>query len=100
MKTFIFEGKEITNEGELYKVVEKELTSCLDWKIGRNLDAFNDVLCGGFGVHDYREPIKIIWKNYEYSKQHLGLELTLRILEIMLGNPEEYHHNVKVELYD
>ena len=35
-----------------YDEVEQVFTCGLDWKIGRNLDAFNDILRGGFGRHE------------------------------------------------
>lgn len=44
----------------------REVFTCgLDWKIGRNLDAFNDILRGGFGRHEYGQPIRIQWLAYE-----------------------------------
>ena len=46
--------------------------------MGRNLDAFNDVLRGGFGVHDYEEPIRLIWENSDNSRQKLGWDETIK----------------------
>lgn len=40
--------------------MDKVLTKGLTWRIGHNFDAFNDLLRGGFGVHEYGEPIVII----------------------------------------
>jgi len=51
---------------------KESLTKDLDWKIGRNLAAFNDVLYGGFGAFEYEEPIEIIWKHSNKSKSDLG----------------------------
>ncbi|MCP1224211.1 barstar family protein [Sebaldella sp. S0638] len=47
------------------------LTKNLTWKTGRNLNAFNDILRGGFGVFDDEEII-LIWKNSESSEEKLG----------------------------
>jgi len=49
--------------------------------MGRNLNAYNDVLTGGFGVHDYEEHIKIRWTNSDKSKKDLG-KLFDSIIEI------------------
>jgi hypothetical protein len=38
---------------EFYDEVENKLTNGLNWRIGRNLDEFDDVLKGGFGIHEY-----------------------------------------------
>ena len=47
-----------------------------NWKIGQSLDAFNDLLYGGFGAIKSREPIELIWSNSEESRQALGYEVT------------------------
>ena len=71
-KEIILEGNNFSNEKELYDEVESKFTKGLEWKIGRNLNAFNDVLRGGFGIYEYEEPVKVIWKNFEKSKKELG----------------------------
>ncbi len=70
-KKIIIEGKNINNILEFYDGIEKVLTKNLTWKIGRNLNAFNDILCGGFGVLEDEEII-LIWKNSENSKEKPG----------------------------
>jgi RNAse (barnase) inhibitor barstar len=50
-------------------------TRGLTWKTGHNLNAFNDLLRGGFGVYDYEEPFNLVWINFERSKQLMGEEL-------------------------
>jgi RNAse (barnase) inhibitor barstar len=78
------DGNNFSNLDGFYDEVEKQLTSGLDWKIGRNLDAFNDVLRGGFGKFEYEEPIKLIWKNSEKSKKELGYEQMISRLQELL----------------
>ena len=46
---------------------------------GRNLDAFNDVLRGGFGTPPGGFTLR--WKNSELSRQRLGYSETVRQLE-------------------
>ena len=46
---YVINGSRITSEKSFYNEIEKVLTNGLNWKIGRNLDAFDDVLRGGFG---------------------------------------------------
>ena len=59
------------------------LTKDLDWKTGHNLNAFNDLLRGGFGVYEYEEPVKLVWTNFSKSRKVLGQELTDIIVEII-----------------
>jgi RNAse (barnase) inhibitor barstar len=46
---------------------------------GRNLDAFNDVLRGGFGTPD--EGFVLRWLNSDRSRSVLGYPATIRYLE-------------------
>ena len=62
---------------------ERVFTFSLDWKTGRNLNAFNDILRGGFGRHEYGQPIHIQWLSYEKSVRDLGKEIMDTIVEII-----------------
>jgi len=86
----IIDGKNFDDMEGFYCEIEKLLTKDLGWKIGRNLDAFNDVLRGGFGVHEYGEPIKIIWKNFKKSKKDFGYEAIIRQYEYILAHPHPF----------
>lgn len=50
---------------------------------GRNLDAFNDVLRGGFGTPD--EGFVLRWLSSERSRTALGYPATIRYLEGKIG---------------
>lgn len=97
MKTFILDGNNFSDMEGFYREIDKLLTKNLQWKTGHNLDAFNDLLRGGFGVHEYNEPITIRWVNYAKSKKDLGDKMALILLEIML-DCNNSNHDVKVEL--
>jgi RNAse (barnase) inhibitor barstar len=49
---------------------------------GKNLDAFNDVLRGGFGTPEGGFVIE--WQNHERSKECLGFDETIRQLQLRL----------------
>ena len=89
--------EDISDMEGFYNEIDKLLTKNLQWKTGHNLNAFNDLLRGGFGVHEYEEPIIIRWVNFEKSKKTLGDEMVLILLEIML-DCDNSGHDVKVEL--
>jgi RNAse (barnase) inhibitor barstar len=80
----VIDGANFSALNDFYDEVERQLTKGLDWRIGRNLDAFNDVLRGGFGRHEYGEPILLRWKNSEKSGNDLGGPETILYLERML----------------
>ena len=80
----IIDGNRFNNLTGFYDEVERVLTKDLNWKIGRNLDAFNDVLRGGFGVHEYGESLEITWINFKKSKRDFGYPATVKHYEQML----------------
>jgi len=96
-KEIILNGNSFSSLKEFYDEVERKFTQGLDWKIGRNLDAFNDVLRGGFGVHEYQEEIVIRWKFSEKSKSDLGKSQTTRYLKEKL---ERCHPSNRAHVQD
>ena len=83
-KTIVIEGKKISSLSSFYDEIENKFTRNLGCSIGRNLDAFNDVLRGGFGVHEYEEPIKLIWLDSKENKINLGWDETIKYLSSKL----------------
>lgn len=98
MKEFILDGNKFDDLEGFYNEINKLLTKNIEFKAAHNLDAFNDLLRGGFGVHEYAEPIIIKWINYKKSKIDLGGELILTILEIIL-DCDNSGHSCKLELF-
>lgn len=71
MKEFILDGKKFNTPNAFYKYAESLFTFGLDWETGRNLDAFDDLLRGGFGQHEYEEIIRVTWINFSKSRERL-----------------------------
>ncbi len=80
-QTIIINGNNFSDLNTFYDEIDRVLTKDLDWHTGHNLNAFNDLLHGGFGVYEYDEPITLIWENISKSKSDLGLEMTKRWYE-------------------
>lgn len=83
-REFVINGGKFNDIGGFYLEVDILFTKGLDWRTGHNLDAFNDILRGGFGVHEYGEPIKIIWMNFAKSRKDFGYKATVKHYEQML----------------
>lgn len=77
------EGKNIKDLESFFVEIDRVLTKNLDWETGHNLNAFNDLLYGGFGVHDGEEPIVLIWKDFNHSKGFLSENLLSSILYLI-----------------
>ena len=88
---FTIDGRRFSNMAGFYDEVERVFTFGLDRKIGRNLNAFNDILRGGFGRHEYGQPIHIQWLAYEKSVRNLGKENMDTIVEIILDTDHSGH---------
>ena len=80
-QTIIINGEKFSDLESFYDEIDRVLTKDLGWDTGHNLDAFNDLLRGGFGVYEYEEPIKLIWRNVSKSKTDLGIEATRKWYE-------------------
>ena len=68
-----------TLEG-FYDEVSRVMIPGATW--GHSLDAFNDILRGGFGTPD--EGFTLRWTNHELSRTRLGYSETARQLELSL----------------
>lgn len=83
-KVFIIDGNNFNDLEGFYCEIDKLLTKDLTWITGHNLDAFNDLLRGGFGMHEYGEPILLRWINFNKSKLDFGYEETIKYYENIL----------------
>ncbi len=96
-KWVLFDGRKIHCIDDLYDQAEQQLTDCSDdFKFGRNLDAFNDLLWGGFGVHEYGDPLHIVWIFADESRRALGNELYQTIISIIQDHETGNKH---LEIY-
>jgi len=75
-KRFIIDGSHFDSLDSFYDEIERVL--CSDFHMGRNLNAFNDVLRGGFGKYEYEEPIDLTWRHSEKSRHDLGYKETVK----------------------
>ena len=75
-KTIIIDGDNFIDLETFFDEIDRVLTKGLTWKTGHNMNAYNDLLRGGFGVYDYEEQVKIVWANFSRSKRLLGKALS------------------------
>ena len=92
-QTLKIDGGNFSDLEGFYNEIDRVLTKDLDWQTGHNLDAFNDLLRGGFGVYEYEEPVKIIWTNFSHSKERLGNKLIDGLVDII-----KEHDHIEFEI--
>lgn len=85
MKTFVINGNNFSDLNGFYDEVQKTLTDNFNG-FGRDFDAFNDILRGGFGRFEIGEPIEIVWKSSKKSKKDLDYPETIQYLTERLNH--------------
>lgn len=80
-KIIVIDGKEFSDLEGFFCLADRLLRAEKDSVSGHNMDAFNDLLGGGFGVHEPGEPIIIKWINFGVSREALGYEATAAYYE-------------------
>jgi RNAse (barnase) inhibitor barstar len=76
----VIEGDNFSTLEEFYDEVERVLIPGAAW--GRNLDAFNDILRGGFGTPEGGFVLR--WRHSSRSSERLGYVETVRQLQSRL----------------
>ncbi|GGD91797.1 hypothetical protein GCM10011515_09330 [Tsuneonella deserti] len=76
-REYILDGTNVTSLESFFDEVSRALIPGASW--GKNLDAFNDILRGGFGTPE--EGFRLRWKHSEFSREKLGYPETVRQLE-------------------
>ena len=79
-QVFTIDGRRFSNMKGFYQELEAVFTDGLGWHIG-----------GGFGHHEYGEPIHIRWISYDKSIRNLGKETMDEIEEIILDTDNSGH---------
>ena len=72
-REIVIDGADFSDLAGFYSEVSRLLGSP-DGKPIRGLDAFNDLLRGGFGDIPAGEKLRIVWKNADKSRADLGYE--------------------------
>ncbi len=83
-KRITIDGTHFSTLEEFYDEIDRLLTKNLTWKTGHNMDAFHDLLRGGFGVHEYGEGMDFYWLHAKKSRCDFGYGATALYWENIL----------------
>jgi RNAse (barnase) inhibitor barstar len=81
MKTYVIDGTAFSTLEEFYDEISRVVIPGADW--GRYLNAFNDILRGGFGTPE--DGFELVWRDHAISGDRLGYAETVRQLERRLA---------------
>jgi RNAse (barnase) inhibitor barstar len=76
-QVYTIDGNNFENLKGFYEEFSNKVLDGCKW--GKNLDAFDDVLCGDFGTPHGGFVLK--WINSKISREKLGYDETVRVLE-------------------
>ncbi|MBD1426038.1 barstar family protein [Sphingobacterium arenae] len=95
--TIYLEGATITDITSFYRQVNAQLMQDEDWQLGENLDAFDDLLYGGYSKWKDYDQLEIIWTDIAVSERGLGRETTKTYYESKLGENSPYNQDLARE---
>ncbi|WP_240643012.1 barstar family protein [Sinomicrobium pectinilyticum] len=90
-KKITIHGANISSIASFYDEINRVFMAGEDWKIGHSLDAFNDLLYGGFGIIRAAEPVILVWINMEKNRDDLGYEATIAWYREKLESPSRFN---------
>ncbi|NWF95738.1 MAG: barstar family protein [Candidatus Thorarchaeota archaeon] len=92
VKEFVLDGSNMVSVDGFYDEVQRVL--CPDFSgFGRNLDALNDILRGGFGTFEYGDQIRIRIVNVHKMRMNLEASFFRHVMEVL-----EESENVELSL--
>ena len=91
MKTFVLDGNRFSDIAGFYRELNHLFMEGESWQLGESLDAFDDLLYGGFGALAGQEEMVLRWRHFEKSRADLGLDATRNYYRNKLANPQQYN---------
>ena len=91
IKELILDGSRIHDIPSFYDEVNHVFMQGADFTLGPSLDAFNDLLHGGYGAIRGNEPICLKWLHFEKNKEDLGVAATIAFYRAKLEQPETFN---------
>ena len=101
MGTLTIMGQNVADIRSLYDEINRVFMAGEDWNLEQSLDAFNDMLYGGYGAMAGQEPKIIVWQDIEISKMALGVEATREFWQKKLLQPEVFNTElIRTQLFE
>ena len=96
-KWIYIDGRDIHTMNDFYDQVGQKLTCRNNFKMNHSMNAFNELLWGGFGIHEYGEPLHIVWIFSEKCRQAIGSKYFDKIISVIENHESK---NKYLELYN
>lgn len=96
--TVRIDGRRIRDLPTFYAEMNHVFMQGVEWQMGENLDALNDVLHGGFGTLAGVEVVRVEWIDLDSTRQALGVDTTRQWLQRKLDDPRFNRANAVAQL--
>lgn len=97
--TIYIDGSSVHDITSFYQQLNEQLMQDEDWQLGESLDAFDDLLYGGYGKWKDYDMLEIVWRDIVRSESVLGVAATKKYYEAKLAAGSAYNqHFVKEKL--
>ncbi|GAB3690656.1 hypothetical protein GCM10027592_08070 [Spirosoma flavus] len=75
-KQIEIDGTAINDIASFYEEINRVFMEGESWRIGQSLDAFNDLLFGGYGALKGLDSVELVWHHMDHSRNALGYQTT------------------------
>ena len=96
VKQIEIEGNSINDIASFYEEINRVLMAEESWIIGHSLDAFDDLLFGGYGTLQGTQSVELLWYHMDHSRQALG-DQTTRVYYLDKLRPGSPYNKKRVE---
>ncbi len=76
VKRIEIDGTAINDIASFYEEINRVFMVGESWQIGQSLDAFNDLLFGGYGALQGAQSVDLVWHHMAHSRSALGYQTT------------------------
>ena len=76
VKQIAINGNSINDIASFYEEINRVFMAGESWIIGHSLDAFNDLLFGGYGALQGAQSVELVWYHMDHSRNTLGYQTT------------------------
>lgn len=76
VKQLEIEGNSIKDIASFYAEINRVFMVGESWMIGHSLDAFDDLLFGGYGALQGAQSVELVWHHMDHSRKALGYQVT------------------------
>ena len=89
-KELVLDGHRIHDIPSFYDEVNRVFMQGVGFTLAPSLDAFNDMLYGGYGAISGNEPVRLRWLNFEGNRKDLGIAATKAFYRAKLAQPDVF----------